>query len=136
MSDSPEPTGTTESVHGISHVSTPFFSVCDKVAFVFATTVAFTGYWYTLAPSVTLEDSGGFLTAAHNLGVPHPPGYPVWTILAWVWQWIIPFGSVAWRVNLMSAFFGALAVGFAALLISKSAPGTAVAGGVFLLRWQ
>ena len=85
-----------------------------------ASTVAFASYWYTLAPSVTLGESGGFLTAAHNLGVPHPPGYPVWTILAWIWQWILPFGSIAWRMNLMSAFFGALAVGFAALLISKS----------------
>ena len=120
MSDSPEPTGRTESVHAISREPGPFFSVCDKVAFLVASTVAFAGYWYTLAPGVTLEDSGGFLTAAYSLGVPHPPGYPVWTILAWIWQWIIPFGSIAWRVNLMSAFFGALAVGFAALLISKS----------------
>jgi len=120
MTDSPEPTGTTGSARGISHEPTPFFSVCDKVAFVVAGAVAFAGYWHTLAPSVTLEDSGGFLTAAHSLGVPHPPGFPVWTILAWIWQWIIPFGSIAWRVNLMSAFFGALAVGLAALLISKS----------------
>jgi tetratricopeptide (TPR) repeat protein len=120
MSDSPERTGTTESARGISRETGPFFRVGDKVAFVIASLMAFAGYWYTLAPSVTLEDSGGFLTAAHNLGVPHPPGYPVWTMLAWIWQWIIPFGSVAWRVNLMSAFFGALAVGFAALLISKS----------------
>ena len=109
MSDFPEPTGT---VH--------FFSVRDKTAFLVASLVAFAGYWYTLAPSVTLEDSGGFLTAAHNLGVPHPPGYPVWTMLSWVWQRIIPFGSIAWRVNLLSAFLGALAVGFVALLISKS----------------
>jgi len=120
MSDSPEPTGTREFARGISRETGPFFNLGDKVAFTIASLVAFTGYWYTLAPSVTLEDSGGFLTAAHGLGVPHPPGYPVWTILAWIWQWIIPFGSVAWRVNLMSAFFGALAVGFAALLISKS----------------
>jgi len=44
----------------------------------------------------------------------------MWTILAWLWQRIIPFGSIAWRVNLMSAFFGALAIGLTALLISKS----------------
>lgn len=120
MSDFPEPTGTAESVYPISKETTTFFSVRDKIAFIVAGLVAFAGYWYTLAPSVTLEDSGGFLTAAHNLGVPHPPGYPVWTVLSWVWQSIIPFGSVAWRVNLLSAFLGALAVGCAALLISKS----------------
>jgi tetratricopeptide (TPR) repeat protein len=112
MSDFPEPTGTKE--------STRFFNFRDKLAFVIATLLTFAGYWYTLAPSVTLEDSGGFLTAAHNLGVPHPPGYPVWTMLSWIWQRIIPFGNIAWRVNLLSAFLGALAVGFVALLISKS----------------
>src|SRR5882724_11090559 len=120
MSDSPELIGTTESAYGTSRESTAFFSACDKAAFLVAGSVAFAGYWYTLAQSVTLEESGGFLTAAHDLGVPHPPGLAVWAILAWIWQWVIPFGSVAWRVNLMSAFFGALAVGFAALLISKS----------------
>ncbi len=120
MSDFPEPTAMTESDPPISDEATAFFSVRDKIAFFVASLVAFAGYWYTLAPSVTLEDSGGFLTAAHNLGVPHPPGYPIWTMLSWAWQWIIPFGSVAWRVNLLSAFLGALAVGLTALLISKS----------------
>ena len=80
MSDFPEPPGTTESVHPISDETTTFFSVRDKIAFIAAGLVTFAGYWYTLAPSVTLEDSGGFLTAAHNLGVAHPPGYPVWTV--------------------------------------------------------
>src|ERR1017187_3435344 len=104
MSDFPEPTAMTESTYPISEEATTFFSVRDKIAFLAASLVAFAAYCYTLAPSVTLEDSGGFLTAAHNLGVPHPPGYPVWTMLSWVWQWSIPFGSIAWRVNLLSAF--------------------------------
>ncbi len=110
----------------------PFFNARDKLAFAIATGVTFVGYVWTLAPSVTLEDSGEFITAAHNLGVPHPPGYPIWTILAWVWQWIIPFGNIAWRENLMSAFFGALAVGLTALLISRS--GREIAATVGFLR--
>ncbi|NQU10808.1 DUF2723 domain-containing protein [bacterium] len=98
----------------------PFFSRRDKLAFWIATAVSLVGYVYTLAPSVTLEDSGEFLTAGRHLGVPHPPGYPIWTILAWIWQGLIPFGNIAWRVNLMSAVFGAVAIGLAALLISKT----------------
>lgn len=109
-----------------------FFNRRDKMAFTIASVVSFGGYFYTLLPSVGLEDSGEFLTAARHLGVPHPPGYPIWTIFSWIWQWIIPVGNIAWRVNLMSAFFAALAVGLAALLISKS--GHVMAGKVGFLH--
>ncbi len=63
-------------------------------------------YLSSLAPTVTGEDSGELIGAAYTLGVPHPPGYPVWTFLAHIFTWI-PFGSVAWRVNLFSAVCGA-----------------------------
>lgn len=97
-----------------------FYSKRDLVAGGIAAAATFTGYMVTLAPSVTLEDSGEFLTAAYHLGVPHPPGYPVWTICAWLWYHIIPFGSISWRINMMSAVFSALACGMATLLVSKS----------------
>ena len=83
-------------------------------------------YTYTLAPSVTLEDSGELVVAADYLGVPHPPGYPIWSMLAWFFQWVlcfIPFRgqpNPAWGVSFMSAFFGALACGLIGLLISRS----------------
>jgi tetratricopeptide (TPR) repeat protein len=119
MSDSPVQTLPQLPARAVAPSRQRFFSRRDKLAFGVAAAASFAGYFYTLAPSVTLEDSGEFLTAAYNLGVPHPPGYPIWTILAWLWQLIIPFGNIAWRVNLMSAFFGGLAVGLTALLISK-----------------
>lgn len=97
-----------------------FFSRRDVVAFAIATLVTFLGYFFTLQPSVGLEDSGEFLVAANHLGVPHPPGYPIWTILAYLWQYLVPVGNIAWRINLMSAVFGAVAVGLAALIISKT----------------
>lgn len=98
----------------------PFFSARDKWAGGVAAAITFVAYLFSLQPSVGLEDSGEFLAAAYNLGVPHPPGYPIWTILAWLWCHLLPVGNIAWRVNLMSAGFGALAVGLAALLISKT----------------
>ena len=118
---SPRAAGTEREISG------RFWSKHDLVACVAAALVSFAGYVYTLAPSVTLDDSGELLTAAHHLGVPHPPGYPLWTILAWVWQWIIPFGNIAWRENLLSALFSAMAVGLTTLLISRS-------GRSFLMR--
>src|SRR5438093_22310 len=97
-----------------------FFSRRDKLACAIAAAISFAFYFYTLAPSVTLEDSGEFITAGHHLGVPHPPGYPTWTIMAWLWQYLFPIGNIAWRLNVMSTVFSAAAVGLAALLISKS----------------
>jgi tetratricopeptide (TPR) repeat protein len=68
-------------------------------------------YTLTLTPTVTARDSGELVTAAATLGVPHPPGYPTYTVLGYVFS-KLPFGpSVAWRVNLMTALFGALTAG-------------------------
>lgn len=59
-------------------------------------------YWRTLAPTVTLGDSGSFIAVAHTFGVAHPPGYPLWCLLAHGFTWL-PWGTTAWRVNLLSA---------------------------------
>ena len=64
-------------------------------------------YVRTLAPTVTGEDSGELIAAAYTLGIPHPPGYPLWCLLAKLFTFI-PVGDIAYRCNLMSAFFGAL----------------------------
>lgn len=77
--------------------------------------VAFGVYWMTLAPTVTGEDAGELILAAWSLGIPHPPGYPLWTLLAHPFTWL-PVGDVAFRVNLASATFGALAVSLLAAL--------------------
>jgi hypothetical protein len=63
-------------------------------------------YIATLAPTVTLEDSGELITGAVHLGVVHPPGYPLWCLLAHAFTWL-PVGSLAERVHLASAAFGA-----------------------------
>jgi hypothetical protein len=64
-------------------------------------------YVWTLAPTVTLEDSGEFITVARYLGVAHPPGYPLWCLVAHAFTWL-PLGDVAQRVHLCSAVFAAL----------------------------
>ena len=63
--------------------SKKFFSKIDWAAFWTATLAAFLVYFFTLGPSVGLEDSGELATAADHLGVPHPPGYPFWTLCSW-----------------------------------------------------
>lgn len=66
-------------------------------------------YVLTLAPTVTSEDSGELITAAYHLGVPHPPGYPLWCLLGKVFS-LFPVSNPAWRLNLMSAVFGGVTV--------------------------
>ncbi|NUN92929.1 MAG: DUF2723 domain-containing protein [Verrucomicrobiae bacterium] len=98
-----------------------YFSRTEWLGFWITTIVSFAVYVFTLAPNVTLEDSGEFLTAGYHWGVPHPPGYPAWAISVNLFERLIPFGNVAWRGNLMSAFYGALASGLLTLLTCKFA---------------
>ena len=69
------------------------------------------GFVITLAPTVTLWDAGEFITAAKVLGVPHPPGTPLFVLLGNVWGGIVRVGAYAWRLNLMSACFSAAGAG-------------------------
>lgn len=80
------------------------------MAAAIAVTAIVTGavYGLTLAPTVTGEDSGELIAAAYTLGIPHPPGYPIWCLAAHAVIKLIPYGEVAWRANLVSALFGVL----------------------------
>jgi thioredoxin-like negative regulator of GroEL len=106
--------------------SKPFFRRSDWVAFGLTFLITLIVYTLTLAPTVTLEDSGELITASDYLGVPHPPGYPIWSLLTWFFQWIFNgvkyhgYPNPAWGVNFCSAFAGALACGILALLVSRS----------------
>ncbi|MFH1679681.1 MAG: DUF2723 domain-containing protein [Candidatus Eisenbacteria bacterium] len=67
-------------------------------------------YLLTLAPSVQPGDGPELTVAARVLGVPHPSGYPLYTAIGRLFT-LLPFGSVAARMNLFAAVAGAAAVG-------------------------
>lgn len=102
------------------------FKKPDWAAFWIALIISLGVYVYTLAPTVTLEDSGELVVAADYLGVPHPPGYPVWTIVSWIFTAIFSFvkfrglPNPAWAVNLVSAVFSAFTCAFTALIVSRT----------------
>ena len=77
------------------------------------------GYLLTLAPTVTLWDAGEFIVAAHTLGIPHPPGTPLFVLLGNVWGKVLALGEYAWRLNLMSATFSAAAAGCLFLVLHE-----------------
>jgi hypothetical protein len=84
-----------------------------------------TVYALTLAPTVTWWDAGEFIAAARTLGIPHPPGTPLFVALAHVWALLVPVGEVAMRTNLLSACFGAAAAGFFLVVHEALAAGAA-----------
>jgi tetratricopeptide (TPR) repeat protein len=95
------------------------FRRIDWLAMLLAFAVVWVMYFLTLAPELTLEDSGELVTGSYYAGIPHPPGYPVWTIYSWLWTVLVPWGNPAWRVALAEAFLGALACGLLSLMVSR-----------------
>jgi tetratricopeptide (TPR) repeat protein len=80
--------------------------------------VALLLYSWTLAPTVTLTDSGELIVVARGLGIAHPPGVPLWIILAHLAS-LVPLGNVAQRINFSSALFAALTCAMLTLVVAE-----------------
>src|SRR5688572_26223504 len=80
-------------------------------------------YLSAMAPGLTWAnggaDGGDLITAAATGGIAHPTGYPLYLLLARFFQ-LLPVGSLAFRTNLMSAFFTALGAGVVYWIVSRS----------------
>jgi len=87
---------------------------CAGIVFL----VALLLYSWTLAPTVTLTDSGELIVVARGLGIAHPPGVPLWIILAHLAS-LVPFGNIAVRINFSSALFAALACAMLTLTVAE-----------------
>ena len=83
----------------------------------------FAVYVLTLAPTVTFWDAGEFIAAARTLGIPHPPGTPLFVLIAHAWGMLVPIGEFAYRTNLLSALFSASAAGLLFLVVHHSIRG-------------
>ncbi|MFQ6093501.1 MAG: protein O-mannosyl-transferase family, partial [bacterium] len=75
--------------------------------------VAAATYLRTVSPTVPFWDCGEFIATSHIMGVPHPPGAPLFILVGRLFILLLPFiHEVALRVNLISVFSCALAVAF------------------------
>lgn len=90
----------------------------EKLFCLAAFLIPFLVYLRTLCPTVFTGDSGELIAASYTLGIPHPPGYPLYCLLGKLFTFF-PFGNIAYRVNLLSAFFASLTVGFLYLVILR-----------------
>ncbi|HEX7090393.1 MAG TPA: DUF2723 domain-containing protein [Longimicrobiales bacterium] len=88
-----------------------------------AVLAVFTLYAVTLARTTQFWDTSEYIATAHILGIPHPPGNPLFVVLARAWELLLaPTGfSVAVRINLFSATMSALAHGFWFLVMHRVA---------------
>jgi hypothetical protein len=104
----------------------------DNVTVVFGVfAFCFILYAVTAYPDQAPGDSGELVAAAYLLGLGHPPGYPLFCLIGKLWSMILPFGTVAWRMNIGNAVAGAAAAATVALLgarFSRSNVAGALAG--------
>src|SRR5688500_1153926 len=92
----------------------PSYSDLDNTDWLFLiviTIATLAVYARTLCPTIFTSGAGENVTAVATLGIPHPPGFPLFVLLTKVFTYAIPFGNTAFRVNFFSALCGAAASG-------------------------
>ena len=80
--------------------------------------IPFILYLSTLCPTLYWRDAGEFQVVAYQLGIAHPAGSPFYVLVTKIFTFL-PFGSIAFKVNLASAFFGAVLISLIFLLINE-----------------
>jgi len=69
-------------------------------------------YFFTIAPSTAMWDTGEYMAAAKVLGLPHPAGNPLFVLLAHFFGLLPLPGNYAQHINTMAAFCSAASAGF------------------------
>ncbi|RLG23822.1 hypothetical protein DRN85_08650 [Methanosarcinales archaeon] len=75
-------------------------------------------YLTTVCPNMYWRDAPEFEAVAYQLGIAHPAGSPLYTLITKIFTFL-PFGNIAFKVNLASAFFGALLILLTFFLITE-----------------
>ncbi len=84
----------------------------ERIAVGFCFFILFIVYLKTLPPTITPGDAGELAAAGFTMGIGHPPGYALYTILLRIFSFIIPAGDIAFRMNFFASAMGVMAVFF------------------------
>ncbi len=96
----------------------PRWNQWQRSAAVASGLIPFAIYLYFLCPTIAAGDSAELVTSARILGISHPPGYPLFTVIGHAFS-LLPINSVAWRINLASAVFSSLTCVFVYLSLFR-----------------
>src|SRR3954470_11466749 len=94
------------------------------------TAVTLVLYLLTLAPSTAMWDTSEYIAAAYTLGIPHPPGNPLFVIIGRVFSILPIASSIAVRINILAAICSAVSAGMWFLITER------VLVSWFPERWQ
>ena len=100
-----------------SLVSTAIIKKINKILTLLSFIVPCIIYLLTMAPTVSLWDCGEFIATSVTMGVPHPPGTPLYLIISNFFSQIPLFSDMGARVNLVSPIASALSVMFLYMII-------------------
>jgi hypothetical protein len=115
----PGPAQSQSAAEAMPGVASGRYERADWRSFAAASLVMLLVYAWTLAPGLTLANSGILATGAMYAGVPGNPGHPVWVLYSWLFAHLLPFSNIAWRVAMGSAVASAAACGLVALMTSR-----------------
>jgi hypothetical protein len=112
------------------------YSLQDTLLAALFALASFALYAATSAPSVAtlFDDSLEFQVVLPTLGIAHPSGYPLYTLLGKLFTLICPFRDLAGRANLFSALAAAITVGVL-YLVAKRASGSRPAAAAVTLAF-
>jgi hypothetical protein len=91
----------------------------NRVLAFFVFLLSFVTYYRTIAPTVSFWDCGEFIACSYILGIPHPPGAPLYLLIGRFFSMIPWIEDIALRVNLISAIVSALTVSLTYLIIVR-----------------
>src|SRR5262245_37110333 len=95
----------------MSELRRPVLSRSDIALACAAAVASLAVYVVTLAPGlIAITDTPKFQFIGRILGTAHPPGYPLYVMVSHLFGYL-PVGTLAYRINLMSAVFSATACG-------------------------
>ncbi len=99
----------------------PVHRIVSMIGMAAAFIVSLAVYTRTIAPTVPFWDGGEFIAASYILGIPHPPGSPLYILIGRLFSILPDLGmGIAWLVNFSSCLFSAMTVTAVYLVIVKA----------------
>jgi len=82
----------------------------QKYYYILSGFIAFVFYMFTIAPSIIQIDTGELAAVQCTLGIAHPTGYPLFTLLGYIFSLIpLPFSKI-FQMNLLAALYCTIAI--------------------------